>query len=44
MRASTKAGEGANTTAQEFRTDEDSELNCACFLLLRLSCVNVKNK
>jgi hypothetical protein len=33
--ASTSVGEGENTTAQEFRTDEDSKLNCTC-LMLRL--------
>jgi ferredoxin len=42
--ASTKVGEGENTTAQEFTTDEDSKLNCTCYLLLKLSSVNVKNK
>ena len=44
MTASTTAGEGENTTAQEFRTDEDSELHCTCYLLLELSSVNGKNK
>ncbi len=42
--ASTKVGEGENTTPQEFTTDEDSELHCTCYLLLELSSVNGKNK
>ena len=39
--ASTKVGEGQNTTAKEFRTGEDGELHCSCYLLIQLFFVKI---